>query len=167
MSHSTGDQLGANLESGLKLSAGIVNIQPLVALQYLYVSQQGVQESGGPAALNTSRTNGNALRAGIGGRMSINPITGPFGAVWTPFTQARLVSELLDNDHVVSATFNGAPVGSAFLVHGTRVGPIYGLLGEWVEVKLNNWFSVFGGADVQVGDRVSIGAGSMSAVLTW
>ena len=37
---------GLTGETGLKLAAGIFHIQPLIGLQYLYLGQQGFDESG-------------------------------------------------------------------------------------------------------------------------
>ena len=103
-----GYQFGAYTVAGLKFDARWVHFQPLVGLQYLYLSQQGFDESGGPAALNVSGSQADSLRTNVGGRIVVDRLTGPWGAVWTPYWHARWVSELLDNDRIVNASFNGA-----------------------------------------------------------
>ena len=163
----TGNQIGANGEAGLKLEAGIFRIQPLVGLQYLYLCQQGFQESGGAAGLDVARSRANSLRASVGARVLIDQWDGPNGSVWTPFSHARFVSDLLDNDRTINASFNGSPVGGAFTTQGTRIGQNYGIFGEGLEVRVNQAWSLFGGADVMLGDRITIATGSLAAMCYW
>jgi fibronectin-binding autotransporter adhesin len=162
-----GNQAGANLETGLKLTVGRIYIQPLIGMQYLYLGQQRFNETGGPAALTVGKTNANSLRASVGARFLLEPWQGSGGAIWSPYSHVRFVSDLLDNDHLVNASFNGAPVGGAFVSQGTRFGPNYGVFGEGLEIRLNDYWSLFGGADVMVGDRVSIATGSFGSVTRW
>ena len=163
----TGNQIGANGEAGLKLEEGIFRIQPLVGLQYLYLCQQGFQESGGAAGLDVARSRANSLRASVGARVLIDQWDGPNGSVWTPFSHARFVSDLLDNDRTINASFNGSPVGGAFTTQGTRIGQNYGIFGEGLEVRVNQAWSLFGGADVMLGDRITIATGSLAAMCYW
>jgi autotransporter-associated beta strand protein len=163
----SGSQIGTNIETGLKLDAGIFHLQPLIGLQYLYLCQQGFNESGGSAALDVDRSRANSLRANIGARLAIDSLIGPSGAVWTPFAHARFVSDLLDNDRYVNATFNGAPIGGAFISQGTRIGQNYGIIGDGLQVRLSDTWSLFGGADYMVGDRISVVTGSAGATYLW
>ena len=163
----SGDQFGTNIETGLKLSAGIFHIQPLVGLQFLLLSQQGFQESGGPAALLVERNEATSLRANAGARLMIDPWTGPGGMTWTPFTFARFVSDVLDNDRLVNASFVGAPPGGAFTTHGTRIGPNYGVLGQGLEVRVSENWSLFANGDVLFGDQISMGTGSVGMISYW
>ena len=163
----TGNQLGANGEAGLKLELGIFRIQPLVGLQYLYLCQQGFRESGGAAGLDVARSRANSLRASAGVRVLTDQWDGPNGSIWTPFSHARFVSDLLDNDRTINATFNGSPVGGAFTTQGTRIGQNYGVFGEGLEIRVNQSWSLFGGADVMLGDRITIVTGSLAAMCYW
>ena len=163
----SGNQIGANGEAGLKLELGIFRIQPLVALQYLYLCQQGFRESGGAAGLDVARSRANSLRASVGARFLIDQWDGPNGTIWTPFSHARFVSDLLDNDRTINASFNGSPVGGAFTTQGTRIGQNYGVFGEGLEIRVNESWSLFGGADVMLGDRITIVTGSLAAMCYW
>ena len=162
-----GNQAGANLETGLKLMAGPIYIQPLVGMQYLYLGQQRFNESGGPAELTVAKSQANSLRASVGARFLLEPWEGRNGAIWSPYSHARYVCDLLDNNYLVNASFNGAPVGGAFVSQGTRIGPNYGVFGEGLEIRMNDIWSLFGGADVMVGDRVTIATGSFASVTRW
>ncbi len=163
----SGNQIGANGEAGLKLELGIFRIQPLVGLQYLYLCQQGFRESGGAAGLDVARSRANSLRASVGVRVLTDQWDGPNGSIWTPFSHARFVSDLLDNDRTINASFNGSPVGGAFTTQGTRIGQNYGVFGEGLEVRVNQSWSLFGGADVMLGDRITIVTGSLAAMCYW
>jgi len=159
-----GKQFGSSIESGLKLSAGIVQIQPLVGLQYLLLGQDSFVESGGPAALSVGHSTANSLRANVGARMSVNQFVTQNGTVWTPYSQARFVTDLIDNDRLVDGAFIGAPVGGAFTTHGTRIGQSYGVLGGGAEVRLTNNWSILGMGDYLIGERISAVSGSLTAV---
>lgn len=163
----TGNQIGANAETGLKLNLELFQVQPFIGLQYLYLCQQGFEESGGAAALTVARSRANSLRANIGARLIVDTFTGPLGVTWTPYSHARFVSDLLNNDRYVSATFNGAPVGGAFRSQGTSIGQNFGIIGEGIEVRLNETWSLFGSADWMFGDRYSSVTGSFGAVSLW
>lgn len=162
-----GSQIGAHVETGLKLSAGIFHIQPLVGLQYLYLCQQGFDESGGAAALTVARSRANSLRASIGARVLTSQLVGPRGSVWTPYSHVRLVSDLLDNDRLINASFSGATSGGAFTAHGTKIGQNYGVIGEGVEIRINESWSLFGGGELTFGDRIFVGTGSIGALTLW
>jgi fibronectin-binding autotransporter adhesin len=163
----SGSQIGANAEAGLKLAAGPFLIQPLIGMQYLYLCQQGFEEYGGSAALNGNRSRANSLRANIGARVLLDPWEGWNGAIWTPYTHARFISELLDNDRILNASFAGAPTGGAFTSQGTRIGYNYGVFGEGLEVRINDSWSLLGNADVMVGERMTITTGSITSVTRW
>jgi outer membrane autotransporter protein len=136
-------------------------------MQYLFLAQQGFTESGGPAALSVSSSQANSLRANIGARLAIDQFIGPNGAAWTPYTNLRLVSELLDNDRLVNASFSGAPIGGTFSTQGTSIGYVYGILGQGAQVRLNDRWSLFGGVDLMAGSRITTETGSLAAMYYW
>lgn len=162
-----GAQIGASGETGLKLPLGPFEIQPLIGLQYLYLCQEGLIESGGPAALTIPRTRANSLRANIGARLIVAQWLGPRDTIWTPYSHARFVTDLLDNDRIVNATFNGAPIGGNFTSQGTRIGQSYGVLGQGLEIRMSEAWSIFGGADIMEGDRITIATGSIGSLCRW
>ena len=162
-----GNQFGAYAESGLKFHAGWVHLQPLVALQYLYLSQQGFGESGGSAALNVSGAQASSLRANIGGRLVVDQLTGPYGAVWTPYWQLRLVTELLDNDRSINASFVDSPAGGSFTAHGTHLSQNYLLFGKGLQVQLTDQWSFFGNAELLTFGRIHTEAVAVGLAYTW
>jgi autotransporter-associated beta strand protein len=163
----SGTQAGASVETGLNLTAGLFHIQPLVGLQYLYLFQQPFDEYGGAAALNVERTRSSSLRANVGARLLTDSWVTQRGTIWTPFTHLRFVTDVLDNDRLITASFNGAPVGTAFQSHGTRIGQNYGIIGEGVEIRVNEFWSLLGGADVMFSNRMTIATGSITSVTRW
>jgi autotransporter-associated beta strand protein len=163
----SGNQFGASTESGMKMSVGPVYFQPFVGLQYLYLCQQGFEETGGAAGLSANRTRANSLRANVGARLLVDPWTGWNGAVWTPFTHARFIAEMLDNDRIINANFTDAPSGGAFTTQGTRIGYNYGVVGEGLEIRVNDWWSLLGNAEVMFSDRMTITTGSIASVARW
>ncbi|WP_162130533.1 autotransporter outer membrane beta-barrel domain-containing protein [Schlesneria paludicola] len=162
-----GNQFGAYAETGLKLHAGWFHLQPLLGLQYLYLSQQGFSESGGPAALNVAGAQANSLRTSLGGRLVVDRLTGPWGSVWTPYWHTRWVSEVLDDDRIITASFNGAPIGGAFTSHGTKLGQNYGVFGKGVAVQLSDQWAMYGNFDVMFGGRLYTETGSLGAVYSF
>ena len=162
-----GHQFGAYAETGLKLHAGWFHLQPLVGLQYLYLSQQGFDESGGPAALNVDGSQATSLRSSLGGRLVVDRLTGPWGSVWTPYWHARWVAELLDDHRLITASFNGAPPGGAFTAQGTKLGQNYGVFGKGLAVQLSDQWSLYGNFDVMSGGRIYTETGSLGAVYTF
>jgi subtilase-type serine protease len=162
-----GHQLGANLETGLKIDAHWVQIQPLIGLQYLYLAQQGFDESGGSAALNVSAAQASSLRSNLGARFISRPIVGRYGAVWTPYGQTRYVAELLDNDRIINASFNGSPIGGTFTTAGTKIGTNYGAFTKGVQVQFNDQWSMFAGIDIFLGTRIHTETGSLGACYNW
>lgn len=163
-----GSGAGASIEAGVFLTAiGPVQVQPLVGLQYLFLQQQGFEESGGPAALKVANQSANSLRANAGARFVLNPWTGPNGTTYTAFTTVRFMGELLDNDRLVNASFTGAPAGGAFTTHGTKIGRNYGTLGQGLEVRLTELWSLIGSADVMTGGNITIASGSIASMTRW
>lgn len=163
----SGSQIGANVEAGLRYTLAFLQIQPLVGLQYLYLCPQGFTESGGNDALTVSRSRANSLRAIVGTRVAVDAFRGLGGTVWTPYSHARFVADMLDDDRIVNASFSGVPVGSAFRSQGTTIGQTYGILGEGLQVQLNENWSLFGGADFLFGERISTATGSAGLVCLW
>lgn len=163
----SGSQIGVNVEAGLKYSLAFLQLQPLVGLQYLYLCPQGFSESGGNDALTVARSRANSLRAMVGGRLAVDAFRGLGGTVWTPYSHARLVADMLNDDRIVNASFSGVPVGSAFQSKGVAIGQTYGIVGEGLQVQLNENWSLFGGADFLFGDRISTATGSASLMCLW
>ena len=166
-SNFSGTQAGASLETGLNLTMGVFHLQPLVGLQYLYLFQQPFDESGGAAALVVDRTRAHSLRANVGARFLTDAWVTEGGTVWTPYSHLRFVSDLLSNDRIISASFDGAPAGGSFQSHGTRMGQNYAIIGQGMELRFNEFWSLLGGVDLMYSNRIAIATGSVTSVLRW
>lgn len=162
-----GHQLGANVETGLKVDAIWFQVQPLVGLQYLYLAQQGFDETGGPAALNVSAQQASTLRSNLGARFISRPWVGPKGVVWTPYGQTRWAADLLGNNRIVNATINGAPVGGTFTTSGTKLGTNYGIFTKGVQAQFNEHWAMFASIDVFMGTRIHSETGSAGLSYIW
>lgn len=162
-----GHQFGTYAETGLKYHLGLVHIQPLFAMQYLYLAQQGFSESGGSAALNVSANQADSLRTNLGGRIILDTLEGPYGTMWTPYWHGRWVEELLGNDRLVNASFNGAPVGGTFATHGSDIGNSYFIYGKGVQVQLNSRWSMYANVDLMVGGRLRSETGTLGGLYCW
>ena len=160
-------QLGVYAETGLNLHAGWVHIQPLLGIQYLYLAQQGIGETGGSAALNVSAAQANSLRTSLGGRIVVDQLHGPMGTIWTPYWQYRWVSELLDNDRSITASLVGSPIGGAFITHGTQLGHNYLNIGKGLQAQLTEQWSFFGLLDLMTDGRLNAESASLGLVYTW
>ena len=162
-----GHQFGAYAETGMKYHMGLVHLQPLFALQYLYLAQQGFSESGGSAALNVSANQADSLRTNLGGRIVVDSLTDPWGGVWTPYWHGRWVEELLGNDRIANASFNGAPVGGTFVTHGSQIGNSYFVYGKGVQVQVTPRWSLYANVDLMVGGRVRSETGTLGGLYCW
>ena len=162
-----GHQFGAYAEGGYQLEARAVRLQPFFGLQYLNLAQQGFSETGGPAALAVAGSQADALRTHLGSRLVFDSMAGRCGAVWTPYLHGRWVAELLDDSRLVTATFNGAPVGGTFATQGNTLGQNYGLFGAGLNVQLTCQWSLFGNYDLQAGNRFTAHTGSGGVMYLW
>lgn len=160
-------QFGTYAETGWSLDQGVVRFQPLAALQYQSLAQQGFAETGGPGALIVSGTQADSLRTHLGGRVAFSGLEDGAGRIWSPYVHGRWVAELLDNDRLVFASINGAPAGGSFVAAGNGLGTHFGLFGAGLNVQLSDRWSAYSNYDLQVGRSLTAHTGSGGVSYAW
>ena len=90
-----------------------------------------------------------------------------FACISLDLAVARSQGAELDNNRIVNASFNGAPIGGTFTSHGTRLGNNYALLGKGLQVQLTDQWSLFGSYDLMVGSGIHAHTGSLGSVYVW
>ena len=160
-------QFGTYAETGWSLDQGVIRFQPLAALQYQSLAQQGFAETGGPGALIVSGTQADSLRTHLGGRVAFSGLEDGAGRIWSPYVHGRWVAELLDNDRLVFAAINGAPVGGNFVAAGNGLGTHFGLFGAGLNVQLSDRWSAYSNYDLQVGRSLTAHTGSGGVSYAW
>ena len=160
-------QFGTYAETGWSLDQGVVRFQPLAALQYQSLAQQGFAETGGPGALIVSGTQADSLRTHLGGRVAFAGLEDGAGRIWSPYVHGRWVAELLDNDRLVFAAISGAPVGGSFVAAGNGLGTHFGLFGAGLNVQLSDRWSAYSNYDLQVGRSLTAHTGSGGVAYAW
>ncbi|MEK6260693.1 MAG: autotransporter domain-containing protein [Planctomycetota bacterium] len=160
-------QFGAYAESGWSVDRGLVRIQPLAALQYQLLAQQGFTETGGPGALTVSGTQADSLRTHLGGRVAFAGLEDGRGRLWSPYVHGRWVAELLGDDRLVFAAINGAPVGGSFVSAGNGLGTHYGMFGAGLNVQLSDRWSGYSNYDLQVSRSLTAHTGSGGLSYAW
>ncbi len=160
-------QFGTYAEAGWSLDQGVIRFQPLAALQYQSLAQQGFAETGGPGALIVSGTQADSLRTHLGGRVAFSGLEDGRGRIWSPYVHGRWVAELLDNDRLVFASINGAPVGGSFVAAGNGLGTHFGLFGAGLNVQLSDRWSAYSNYDLQVGRSLTAHTGSGGVSYAW
>jgi outer membrane autotransporter protein len=152
------------LEQGVTLApTPNVAIQPLAALQYVHLRQNGFTETGaGVLDLQVSGEDADSLRTLCGVRANLES---PFGPRWrtTPELRAIWIHEMLDTDSLVNARF--APIGgSSFTIRGLDLGR------DWVQAGMGFGWNLTGGwllsanYDTLANERqvFHVGSGNMS-----
>jgi outer membrane autotransporter protein len=160
-----GWQANAYLERGLILCRQGWDVRPYGALQYVYLRQNNLVESG-PGSLNLAvgGLDVHSLRSILGGRIS-REVSTSGGRRLTPEIRAAWLHEFLDTNQVVSAGL--ADVGGAgFAVRGVDLGRDWASVGGALHLQANastRWFASY---DVQFNEHQTfhIGAGGVEVV---
>lgn len=160
-------QFGAYAETGWSQDQGLVRFQPLAALQYQYLAQQGFTETGSAGALVITGTQADSLRTHLGGRVAFAGLEDGGGRLWLPYVQGRWVAELLGDARLVSAAINGGPAGGSFVSAGNGLGTNYGLFGAGLNVQLNDRWAGDSDYDLQVGRSFTAHTGSGGLSDAW
>jgi len=160
-----GLQTNLYLERGRSLCLGGYNLQPFAALQYVYLHQGSLTESGaGPVNLVVGSLDAHSLRSIVGGRLATSRTTRS-GRLLTPELHASWMHEFLDTNQVVSSTFAGT--SATFAVSGVDLGRDWANLGAGATLQLNHHARVYGGYDVQVNENQAMHVGSGGVEFVW
>jgi outer membrane autotransporter protein len=146
-----GNEFISYVENGLNLPVRSWTLQPLAALRYLLLAQEGFNETGVPGAnLNVDGATYDSLRYSFGARAT-RSYTTQWGVV-SPYLQGRWTHEVLDNQRLVDANFAGV-VGGSFVAQGNVLGRDFGEFGVGVSTNFTEQVSFYTGYDAQVSTR--------------
>ena len=153
-------------ERGVRLNWGRTVFQPFTALQYIYVRQNALTESGADSVDLAVRGNDtNALRGMLGTRVARAWQT-KYGPTVVPELRAIWLHEFLAPETVLNARFAGIS-GASFLTRGLNYGRDWAVLGTGVNWIVDSHFSLYANYDIQVNARQTFHVGSGGAQFTW
>ena len=162
---SSGNQWAHYTEGGMNFDFDELRLQPFAGLQYLYLDQQGYNESGaGSLDLTTSTQIINSVRTGFGGRLYHETTWG--GILVVPSLAARYLHEWGNGTNLVTSSFSGAPTVQ-FVTSGNHTGRDFGLFTLGATAYVTNSFSLYGTVDTQVATGYSAVIGSGGLQYTW
>ena len=161
-----GQQGSVYLERGWNTSWSCITVQPLAAVQYIHVDQNGFTEEGaGALNLTVDSMEMDSLRGLLGGRVFWDRRTRHDWLV-RPRLQANWMHEFGDVAGAFAARFNavGAP---SFAPRGLNQGRDWALLGAGLEIAPREYFSLYANYDVQFNTRQSFHSGSGGVQIRW
>jgi len=161
-----GWQANAYVERGLSLQRHGWNMQPYTALQYIYLRQNDLRESGaGMLNLAVGGLDVHSLRSVLGGRFSTSRRT-QHGHLLTPEFRAAWLHEFLDTNQVISAGL--ADLGGAgFAVEGLDLGRDWATVGGGLNLEFQPGARLFAGYDVQLNEHQVFHVGSGGLEFLW
>lgn len=161
-----GWQANAYLERGLTFCHNGWNVQPYAALQYIYLRQDELVETGaGALNLDVENLDAHSLRGILGGRFSKTVCTAG-GRVLTPEFRVAWMHEFLDTNQVVNAGLAGIG-GAGFAVRGVDLGRDWATLGGGFHLHMTDAVRLFAGYDVQLNSNQTFHIGSGGAEFVW
>ena len=159
-SNYNGDELATWVEYGQNRQFETFVLQPLVALQYVGLWQDGFSESGaGAANLTVGDRQSDSLRGSLGARL-LKPYEYDNGLVIIPEVSARWMHEFLDQGQEQQAQFGGVP-GAQFTTRGATAGRDFAVFGTGATFRLSEMLSLnahyFGQANDQFLSHTGLG----------
>jgi outer membrane autotransporter protein len=162
---SSGTQFAHYGEAGLTLGSGTTRIQPFSGLQYIYLRQQGYNETGaGSVNLAVGSQNVSSIRGSLGCRVYQEYSWKNVRLI--PVAQARYQREWGDGTQLITSSFTGAPTAS-FVTAGNTLGRNFGLFGLGSNAVLSPRASLYAGYDLQVASGYLAHMGSASFQYRW
>ena len=162
---SSGNQWAHYTEGGMNFDFDELRLQPFAGLQYMYLDQQGYNESGaGALDLMTSSQIINSVRTGFGARLYHETTWGKILIV--PSLAARYQHEWGNGTNLVTSSFSGAPTVQ-FVTAGNHTGRDFGLFTLGATAYVTTSFSLYGMVDTQVATGYSALIGSGGLQYTW
>lgn len=160
-----GNELISYAETGVSLPRGSVILQPFGGLQYVYLNQGSLTETGaGSAGLIVNGNGIDSLRSALGSRAFTTVEMKGIPVVLS--AQARWMHEYLDATQLVGAQFIGGPT-SSFQVAGAGIGRDYGIFGLGGAIPLTSIVYLYGQYDLQLASRYDAHTGSGGLSVQW
>ncbi len=160
-----GWQASSYAETGLNVPCWFVDFQPFVGLQYIYLRQNSLAETGAPGAnLNVAGTDAFSLRNLLGTSMTWD-WWGDRGR-YKPELRAVWLHEYLGPETSLNSTFQGL-AGGGFVTQGLNFGRDWALLGGGLTCNLTDRSSLSANYDLQVNSRQTFHVGSGAYHYRW
>ncbi len=135
-------------------------LQPFVALQYLYLRQNGFTEAGANSVdLVTGGLDTWSFRSMLGARFQY-AMYARNGKRFLPEVHALWMHEYLNSDTVLTASFAGGGTPGAFAVNGLDLGRDWAMLGASTTWELGGGWSMFVNYDCQTNSQQTFHVGS-------
>jgi len=151
-----GAQTSAYIERGVSRQFGCYTVEPMAAIQYTWLNQNGFTETGaGINNLTVNHAQTQSLRTLLGSRITTTRCT-RFGEVLPEF-RAQWMHELLDATTGITATAGGAP---AFVSPTAGLGRNWAILGGGLTIRRNSCLALNVNYDLQFNDRTQFHIGS-------
>ncbi|HTN76169.1 MAG TPA: autotransporter domain-containing protein, partial [Pirellulaceae bacterium] len=161
-----GWQSATYLERGRTHHVGATTLQPYAALQYIYLRQNSLSETGGGVAnLDVAGVDAGSLRGSLGGRAS-REFTTQRGLVLVPQVRAAWLHEFLETNTLINNRF-GALGGGSFAVQGLDMGRDWALLGTGLGWHLTEQLTLTGNYDAQANANQVFHVGSANVQYVW
>ncbi len=161
-----GWQANAYVERGLTFCHNGWNVQPYAALQYIYLRQNDLVETGaGVLNLDVEDVDAHSMRGILGGRFSKTVCTNG-GRMLTPEFRAAWMHEFLDTNQVVNSGLAGIG-GAGFAVRGVDLGRDWATVGTGFNLHLNSSTRLFAGYDLQFNSNQTFHVGSGGVEFVW
>ncbi len=156
-----GGQLGTYLERGREINFGGVVLRPNVGLQYIWLHQDGHDETGiGAASLDG--VNEHSLRTLVGSSFQ-GVSRSMVGGNVSPYASAHWMHEFLDT----TTNVNGQVGGAGFTTGGLSLGRDWAVLGTGLNYNQGGSTSLFAGYNLQTNDRQTFHAGNGGLQFAW
>jgi fibronectin-binding autotransporter adhesin len=156
----------AYVERGLTYGGPCLRLQPLAALQYIYLRENRFSEHGaGAADLDVAGIDANSLRSALGARAHGRGWS-RHGRCISPEMRAMWIHEFLETDTALNARFN--PVGGAmFAVDGLDLGRDWVLAGGGLNWQLGGGWEAYADYDAFVNGHQTMHVGSSGISHVW
>lgn len=155
-----GDEFSTWIEYGQNRQFENFVLQPLAALQYVGLWQDGFTETGaGAANLTVGDRSSDSFRSSLGARL-LKPYEYDNEMVLIPELSARWMHEFLDDGQAQQAQFGAVP-GAQFTTRGATAGTDFAVFGTGATLRMNRALSVnahyFGQANDQFFSHTGLG----------
>ncbi len=160
-----GLQANGYVERGLSVVRQGWNLQPYGAMQYMYLRQGEVNETGGGMFnLHVSQIEAHSLRGILGGRVSTT-VRSRSGLLVTPEFRSAWIHEFLDTHQTYTAAFS--QLGGGYTARGVGLGRDWANLGAGVNLMARPGSRLFAGYDLQFNERQAFHVGNGGVEFTW
>ncbi|MCE9544113.1 MAG: autotransporter domain-containing protein [Planctomycetia bacterium] len=154
------------LERGVTINRYGWNIQPLAALNYVFLQQSAHTEHGsGITDLDVDSADTNALRGLVGGYVS-HSLNSRLGHALSVDVRAFWMHEFLEPETTVNSSF-AAIGGLTFAANGLNFGRDWAILGAGVKWDLTSQLALLANYDLQINARQSANYGTGGLQYSW